>query len=293
MIGAALVPQLLQEGHSVTRLMRDESAKNSEADTAFWNPETGVIDRVRLEGHDAAIHLAGENISEGRWTEEKKQRIRASRVDGTRLLAETLTQLDAPPRVLLSASAIGYYGGDRHDEVLTEASAPGINFLAGVCREWEEAADAARAAGNIRTIHLRIGVVLSQHGGALAKMLTPFRMGVGGRFGDGKQYMSWIAIDDVIGVMLFVLNASQLEGAINAVAPNAVTNNEFTATLGRVLNRLAVVPLPAFAARLAFGEMADALILSSTRVRPQRLLEANYQFKFPELEPALRHLLRD
>lgn len=288
MVGTPLVARLLKEGHTVTRLVRDESSPK--ADEAFWNPESGRIDAARLEEHDAAIHLAGEPVSAMRWTEEKKRRIRESRVKGTRLLAETLARLASPPRTLLCASAIGYYG-DRDDEILTEKSAPGADFLAGVCREWEQAGEAARERG-IRTVHLRIGVVLGQGGGALAKTLTPFKLGLGGRFGDGEQYMSWIAIDDVVGAILFALNDAQLEGAVNTVAPRAVKNSEFTSALGRVLNRPTIFPVPAAALRLALGEMADALLLSSVRVRPERLIEANYQFKFPELEPALRHLLK-
>jgi hypothetical protein len=247
------------------------------------------LDAAELEGHAAAIHLAGDPIAEGRWTEEKKQRIRESRVRGTTLLAETLARLDSPPRVLLSASAVGYYG-DRGEEVLNEKSATGTDFLAGVCRAWEESASAAKAAG-IRVVLLRFGVVLSGAGGALAKMLTPFKFGAGGKIGSGRQYMSWIAIDDAVGAIEHALAHEELEDAVNLVAPRAVTNGEFTKTLGGVLGRPTLFTVPAFAARLVFGEMADAALLSSQRAEPTQLTATNYTFKYPELESALRHVL--
>jgi uncharacterized protein (TIGR01777 family) len=253
----------------------------------LWNPARGELDAAELEGHDAAIHLAGDPIAEGRWTEEKKRRIRDSRVQGTSLLAGTLAKLKTPPRVLLSASAVGYYG-DRGAETLTEASATGTDFLSGVCREWEAATEAAKAAG-IRVVRLRFAVVFSGTGGALAKMLTPFKLGAGGKLGSGKQYMSWIALDDALGAILHALAHEELEGAVNVVAPQQVTNAEFTKTLGGVLGRPTLFAVPAFAARLAFGEMADAALLASQRAEPSRLKATNYQFKYPELEGALRH----
>jgi hypothetical protein len=235
------------------------------------------------------VHLAGENIAAGRWTVEKKARIRDSRVKGTKTLCEALAQLSQPPKVLVSASAIGYYG-DRGAELLWENSALGTGFLAEVCQAWEEATRPAMEKG-IRVVLLRIGVVLSPAGGALAKMLLPFKLGLGGIIGSGKQYMSWIALDDVVGTIDHVLITDTLQGPVNAVAPHPVTNSEFTKTLRRVLRRPTLFPMPAFAARLAFGEMADELLLASTRVEPKRLIATEYRFRYPELEDALRHLL--
>jgi hypothetical protein len=238
---------------------------------------------------DAIVHLAGENIAGGRWTAARKARIRDSRVIGTRTLCETLARLSQPPKVLVSASAIGYYG-DRGAEPLWENSTFGTGFLADVCRAWEEATQPAVQKG-IRVVLLRLGIVLSPAGGALAKMLLPFKLGLGGVLGRGNQYMSWIALDDVAGAMAHTLVTDTLQGPVNAVAPYPVTNREFTRTLGRILRRPTVFPLPAFAARLVFGEMADALLLASTRVEPKRLLATQYVFRYPELDGALRHLL--
>ena len=287
LIGSALVPLLTAEGHRVTRLVRTTPAPGEAA--IPWDPMAGRLEAARLEGIDAVVHLAGENIATGRWTPAKKARIRDSRVRGTRLLCETLAQLQHPPQVLVSASAIGYYG-NRGDTVLHEDSPPGEDFLAQVCRDWE-AATAPAAQRGVRVVRLRIGVVLSATGGALAKMLLPFRLGLGGVVGSGRQYISWIAIDDIVGVILYCLGNEAMEGPVNAVAPQAVTNAEFTRTLGRVLRRPTLFPLPAFVARLLFGEMAEALLLASTRVQPARLQTAGYRFLYPELEGALRHLL--
>ncbi|HEV3469872.1 MAG TPA: TIGR01777 family oxidoreductase [Pyrinomonadaceae bacterium] len=292
LIGSALVRSLLADGHAVTRLGRG-AAKGSAppgVSDARWDPERGVIPAEGLEGHDAAVHLAGEPVAEGRWTEEKKRRIRESRVKGTRLVSETLAGLAGKPRVLVSASAVGYYG-DRGAEVLTEESAPGGDFLSGVCREWEAAARPAAAAG-IRVAHPRIGVVLDAEGGALPKMLTPFKLGVGGRLGDGRQYMSWITLADVVRVIRRLLDDEALSGPVNAVAPNPVTNAEFTKALGRVLGRPTLFAVPKFAARLAFGETADALLLASQRVEPARLKATDFRFSDPELEAALRRVLK-
>jgi uncharacterized protein (TIGR01777 family) len=291
LIGSALVAALIRRGDEATCLVRG-AAHARRADGArevLWNPARGELDATELEGHDAAIHLAGDPIAEGRWTDEKKRRIRESRVQGTTLLAATLAKLETPPRTLLSASAVGYYG-DRGEETLTETSAPGTDFLSGVCREWEASTSAAKAAG-IRVVLLRFGVVLSGEGGALAKMLTPFKLGAGGKIGSGEQYMSWIALDDVVGAILHALAHEELEGAVNVVAPRPVTNGEFTKTLGGVLGRPTIFAVPAFAARLAFGEMADAALLASQRTEPTRLKATNYEFKYPELEGALRHAL--
>ena len=286
LIGSALVPLLTTGGHTVTRLVR--SAPRPGQAEIPWDPAARSIATPALEGLDAAVHLAGENIAE-RWTAEKKARIRDSRVQGTQLLCDALAQLVKPPKVLLCASAIGYYG-DRGESILREESAPGTGFLAEVCQDWEAAAAPAVQRG-VRVVHLRMGVVLSPTGGALAQMLPPFRLGMGGVVGSGKQYISWIALDDVLGAMHHALSTESLDGPVNGVAPQSVTNYEFTKTLGKVLGRPTVVPLPAFAARLAFGEMADALLLASTRVVPARLQASGYTFQYPELEGALRHLL--
>ncbi len=286
LIGSALVPFLTAGGQRVTRLVRSKPDTGDEA--ALWDPEAGRLDVARLEGLDAVVHLAGENIAE-RWTAEKKGKIRNSRIKGTRLLAESLAWLGQPPRVWVCASAIGYYG-DRGDEILREESPSGSGFLPDVCREWESAAQPAVQKG-IRVVNLRIGVVLSPAGGALAKMLLPFRMGAGGTLGSGRQYMSWIALDDVIGAIHHAVTHETLRGPVNAVAPHPVTNREFAQTLGRVLSRPTLFPMPAFAARVAFGEMADALLLASARVEPSRLLATSFVFGYPNLEGALRHLL--
>jgi hypothetical protein len=254
----------------------------------YWNPAGGEIDAPELEGFDAVVHLAGESIN-GRWNVAKKRAIRESRVKGTRLLCETLAKLSHRPRVLVTASASGYYG-ERGEEVLSEESEAGSSFLSQVCREWEAATKPAAERG-IRVVNLRIGFVLSPAGGGLAKMLPAFKMGVGGKIGSGRQYMSWIAIDDLVQIIMFATNTEALRGPVNAVAPYPVTNSEFTKTLGRVLGRPAIFPMPAFAVRLAFGEMGEELLLASSRVEPTRLLRAGYQFQFPQLEGTLRHLL--
>src|SRR5919205_969863 len=291
LVGRALVKSLLAEGHEVTRLVRGEAQGFKAPGTAavHWNPKRGEIDAGALEGHDAAVHLAGENVGEGRWDDEKKRRILESRVKGTSLLAGALAGLSAKPGVLVSASATGFYG-DRGAEVLREESASGDDFLSEVCREWEKATLAASQAG-IRVVHLRIGVVLSAEGGALQKMLTPFKLGLGGKVGGGEQYMSWITLEDLVGVIRRAIEDEALRGPVNTVAPQQVTNEEFTKALGRALGRPTIFAVPAFAARLAFGETADALLLASTRVEPARLKEVGYQFKHPEIEEALRSVL--
>ena len=287
LIGSALVPLLTTGGHRVTRLVRSQPRPG--AAEIHWDPAAGVVDVASLEGVEAVVHLAGENIASGRWTAARKARIRESRVKGTRTLCRALAHLSHPPKVLVSASAIGYYG-DRGSDPLWENSAPGVGFLADVCRAWEEATQPA-VEKEIRVVLLRIGIVLSPAGGALAKMLLPFRLGVGGVIGSGQQYMSWVALDDVVGAAHHALVTDTLQGPVNAVAPYPVTNREFTKTLGRVLRRPTFLPMPAFAARLALGEMADALLLASTRVEPKRLLATGYSFRYSELEDALRHVL--
>lgn len=286
LVGSSLVPFLTTGGHEVLRLVR--SAEKSEG-VVRWDPKRGEIDGEGLEGLDAVVHLAGENIASGRWTDEVKESIRRSRVEGTRLLAEALAARRQPPKVLVCASAIGFYG-DRGVEVMTETSAAGTGFLAEVCRDWEAASQAAIDQG-IRVVHVRIGVVLSAEGGALAKMLTPFRLGLGGVVGSGDQYMSWIALDDVVGALHHCLMDDSVRGPVNGVAPHPVTNREYTKTLGSVLSRPTLLPMPAFAVRLAFGEMGDELLLSSTRVEPRKLLASGYAHRCPELRGALEHLL--
>lgn len=262
---------------------------NDRTQEIVWDPPNRQIDVGGFVGVDGVVHLAGENIAEGRWTTAKKGRIRDSRIEGTRLLAETLSSLDQPPSVLVSASAIGYYG-DRGSATVTEESPSGSGYLADVCRDWEAATESARESG-IRVVQLRIGVVLSRHGGALAKMLTPFKLGLGGVIGSGEQYMSWIEIDDLIRAIEFSLATSSLQGPVNAVAPGAVTNREFTKTLGRILKRPTLFPMPAVAARLALGEMADHLLLTGARVEPKRLIKSGFQFQFPGLQDALCHVV--
>jgi uncharacterized protein (TIGR01777 family) len=287
LVGRRVCAELEQAGAKVIRAVR--GAVEDPAHELHWDPVKSTIDAAQLEGIDGVVHLAGENIAGGRWTEAFKRKIRDTRVNGTRLIAEAIAGLSAKPQAFVCASAIGYYG-DRGDETMSESSAPGNDFLARVCREWEAACQPARDAG-VRVLNLRIGVVLSPEGGALKKMLRPFRLGVGGKIGSGRQFMSWVAIDDVVGAIVYLLAKPHAAGAVNVVAPHPVTNAEFTKTLGRVLSRPTFAPMPALAARLAFGEMADALLLSSTRVTPQALTAAGYQFRQPELEPALRHLL--
>jgi len=285
LVGRALIPHLTTGGHDVVRLVRSPSGPGD----LVWDPAAGLVKPEEFEGFDAVVHLAGESIASGRWGTEKKRRIKESRVQGTQLLAATLAGLSSPPRVLVSASAIGVYG-DRAEEELTEHSSAGSDFLADVCVSWEAATGAAEAQG-VRVVHARLGVVLSPKGGALAKMLLPFRLGGGGVIGHGGQYMSWVTLDDVVGAIGHMLAVESIKGPVNVVAPTPVTNREFTKTLGRVLKRPTIVPLPAFAARLALGEMAEALLLASARVRPVGLLESGYLFRHTSLEDGLRHIL--
>lgn len=283
LVGSALVARLERDGHRVTRLVRSGQTG------VRWDPAAGKIDEAGLEGLDAVVHLAGENVAARRWTDTQKSKIRGSRVNGTRTLCEALARLKNPPKTLLSASAVGIYG-DRGDEILRDESKPGTGFLADVCRDWETATRAAAQKG-IRVANLRIGIVLSLDGGALARMIPPFKMGLGGRLGSGKQYMSWITLDDTVHAIVHALNTPALSGPVNLVSPNAVTNLEFTKTLARALSRPAFFPMPAFAARLAFGELADALLLAGARATPTRLDSSGFAFQYPILENAIRHLL--
>ena len=284
LIGSALIPELEAGGHGVTRLSRSQSGP----DTIRWDPEAGTIEGD-LEGTDAVVHLAGESIAQGRWNPQKKQQILESRVKGTRLLAEKISGLPTPPKVMVSASAVGYYG-DRGDEVLTEESSSGTDFLAGVCREWEAAAEPARQGG-IRVVHPRLGIVLSPKGGALGTTLPIFKLGGGGKIGGGNQWWSWVALDDVVGSIVHALTEETVEGPVNVGSPNPMTNAGYTKVLGKVLGRPTILPLPAPAARAVLGEVADALLLASQRMEPARLEATGYTFRYPQLEGALRHLL--
>lgn len=283
LIGSALVESLRAEGHRVRRLVRSQTGARSQH--VRWDPAAGVLDPQALRGVDGVVHLAGENVGE-RWSAEKKRRIRESRVQGGRLLADAIAALDERPRVLVSASAIGIYG-DRGDEPLDEDSAPGDDFLARVGQEWEAATRPAAERG-VRVVKLRFGVVLTPRGGALQRMLLPFRLGLGAKLGNGRQWMSWVSLTDAVEAIRWALFTPSAEGVYNVVAPNPVTNAEFTRTLGHVLGRPALLTVPAAALRLAFGEMADATVLASQRAYPRRLLEAGFRFRYPALEAALR-----
>lgn len=285
LIGAALIDSLRKGGHQAVAMVRRPTNKPGEAQ---WNPN--AVDPAPFEGADAVVHLAGENIGAGRWTPERKKLIVDSRIDGTRNLAQSIAAAGRKPKVLVSASAIGFYG-NRGDELLNESSPSGTGFLAEVAAAWEAAARQAEQAG-IRVVAPRIGVVLSGYGGALPKMALPFRMFMGGRVGNGRQWMSWIALEDLIRLIVFAIENSSVRGPVNAVAPQAVTNDEFTRTLGHVLHRPTYFPAPAFAVRLAMGtEMADELLLSSTRVEPAVALASGFRFEYPQLHLALARAL--
>jgi len=284
LVGSALLPRLAANGWQITRLIRRFPAG---AGQISWDPSQSTPPES-VSGSDAVIHLAGETIAE-RWTEPKKQAIRDSRVLGTKNISEALAQAAKPPALLVAASAIGYYG-DRGDEVLNEESAAGQGFLAEVCREWEAATQAAAKAG-IRTVLVRFGIVLSTSGGALAKMLPPFRLGLGGRVGSGGQWWSWVALDDVVGAIEHVMKTKALAGPVNVVSPSPVTNREFTGSLASALSRPAIFPMPAFAARLALGQMANDLLLASQRVEPAKLRGSGYRFRRPDLGTALASIL--
>jgi uncharacterized protein (TIGR01777 family) len=287
LVGTALADALEIDGHVVCRLVR-RPVRDADREIR-WDPAAGTIESAKLGSIDAIVHLAGENLAAQRWTEAAKKRIRDSRIKSTRLLCETLAGLASKPSVLVSASAVGYYG-DRGEEPVDESSPPGRGFLSELCQQWEAETHPARDA-DVRVVNLRLGVVLSPHGGALAKMLTPFKLGLGGVIGSGRQYLSWITLDDAVRVIQFSLCAAAVCGPVNTVAPQPATNREFTKTLGRVLGRPTILPMPAFAARLAFGEMADEMLLSGVRVEPQALRSAGFEFRHPELEPALQGML--
>lgn len=287
LIGSTLVAFLTTGGHRVRRIVR--RASEEDPNLISWDAERGTLEAEKLEGTDAVVHLAGENIAAGRWTEARKAHILQSRVKGTLELAKALARRQRPPKVLVVASAMGYYG-NRGDAVLDEDETPGTGFLADVARQWEAAAEPALERG-IRVVHARFGIVLSPRGGALAKMLPLFRLGLGGRLGDGRQFWSWISLDDAIGAIHHAIITPSLAGPMNVVTPNPVRNAAFTQTLANVLGRPALFPVPAFALRLALGEMADEMLLASARVIPRRLFAAGYEFRHSTLDAALRHLL--
>lgn len=282
LVGSALIPILQSDGSQITRLVRS-SPKPGEIE---WHPNQDKVSALSLEGFEAIINLAGENIAGGRWTDDQKRKIRDSRMNGTHLLSEAIAQMKSKPRVFICASATGIYG-DRDDETLDEQSESGGGFLAGVCREWEQATQPASKAA-VRVVNLRMGPILAREGGMLSKLLTPFKMGMGGKVGSGKQYISWVALDDAVNAIKLAIDDESIHGPINIVSPNPVTNEEFTKTLGHVLNRPTALAMPAFAARLAFGEMADEMLLASQRVLPKRLTQAGFQFQYPTLENAMR-----
>jgi len=287
LVGTELVEVLRSRGYEPLRLVRREPRG---ADEVRWDPADGSIDLQGLAGITGAVHLAGDNVASGRWTEAKKASIRDSRVQGTELLAGALAQISPRPKVLVSASAVGFYGS-RGAEPVDETGSLGDGFLASVCAEWERATRAASSAG-IRVVNARIGVVLAADGGALGKMKMPFLLGLGGRIGDGRQYMSWITLSDVVSALVFALGRDDLEGPVNLVAPTPVTNADFTATLGRVLRRPTLIPVPKFALRLGAGaEMADEMLIGGSRVIPAALRAHGFEWEHPTLEPALRSLL--
>ena len=287
MVGAALAAGLRESGHHPVSITRQPSESNQ--GSIIWDPLRGVTDPSRLETVDTVVHLAGENIAAGRWTAALKDRIRRSRVEGTRSLVKSIAAVSRRPKTLVCASAIGFYG-ERGDTVLDEDAVAGKGFLADVCREWEQEAQAATELG-LRVAIVRIGVVLSSKGGALAKMLLPFKLGAGGIIGSGKQYWSWIGLHDLVRIIAFCIERDSVQGPVNAVSPNSMTNYDFTKGMGRALHRPTLFPMPACAAKLVLGEMANELLLSRTRVTPKKLMEQGFEFHYPELVGCLEHEL--
>ena len=287
LVGKSLASALQADGHSVSRLVRPGNARA--AGDVAWDPHAATVDVAAMEGFDAVVHLSGANIAERRWTPARKAELRSSRIDTTRVLVDALATLEKKPGVFVCASAIGFYG-DRGEEILTESSTNGTDFISLLVRDWE--AEAVRAEMSaIRVVRLRFGVVLSREGGALPRMLMPFKFGLGGRLGSGRQWMAWIALEDAIEIIRAAVTDDRMAGALNVTAPNPVRNADFTRATASVLGRPAFFAAPAFALRLAVGEMADALLLASQRVVPERLVELDYKFRFAELEPALRVIL--
>lgn len=287
LVGTELQKSFAEKGYDMLLASRSEPKDEQHIQ---WTVEEGFTNAEKLEGLDAVVHLAGENVSGLRWTEEKKKAIRDSRVLGTRNVVDAISKLKDRPKVFVSSSAIGFYG-ERGDEEVTESSAAGDTFLADVSKAWEAESRRAEDAG-IRTVLLRTGIILSKDGGALGTMLTPFRLGVGGVVGSGKQWMSWISMDDHISAINYAIENENLRGAVNSVSPNPVTNEEFTKTLGEVLYRPTFLPLPEFAVSMVFGEMGDALLLASTKVLPKRLTDAGFEFKYPGLKAAVEHAVK-
>jgi uncharacterized protein len=286
LVGTALIPTLIAKGHSIVRLVRHQPKG---ADEIRWDSEKGFSfgEEHKLEGFDAVIHLAGDNVASGSWTDEKKRSIKESRTKGTKFLINALKTLKSKPKIVISASAIGFYG-NRNEEMLTEESAKGVGFFPDVCDEWEN--EVREAGAFARVVMLRIGVVLAKEGGALDKMLTPFKFGVGGVVGSGKQWMSWITIDDILGIIHYALE-KPLRGVYNTTAPTAATNYAFTKALGKALGRPTFFPIPEFAVKMMFGEMGETLLLQGCRVVPKRLMEMGYKFLYPNLDEALKHVL--
>jgi uncharacterized protein (TIGR01777 family) len=285
-IGSTLVSALKAGGHKITPLVR--SKPNEHVSGAGWDPMTDRIDYDAIDGHDAVIHLAGKNLADKRWNEEFKKECYDSRILGTRTIAHALTKIENPPKVFLSASAVGYYG-DQGDAELTEQSAPGQGYVANLCKDWEAESKVAERKG-IRVVQMRIGAVLSSDG-AMQKMIGPFKKGLGGVIGSGKQYMPWISIDDTISAIMFLLNAEQISGPVNLVSPNPVTNREFTKTLGKVLSRPTFMKIPGFMLKMIFGEMAKEILLASAKVKPAVLQSNGFTFSYPDLEPLLNRLV--
>ena len=287
LVGSALVAHLESSGHVVKRIVRRRDSADS--DSVYWDPEAGMIEVDKLAGLDAAVHLAGENIAKRRWSKRQKARILESRVNGTRLLSATVAGLDPKPEVMVCASAMGYYG-DRCDEILTEDSGSGELFLSRVVRDWEAATTPAADAG-IRVVNLRLGLVVSGAGGAIRQMMLPFKLGLGGRVGSGRQWVSWIAMADLVRLIQHCLTDRSLRGAVNAASPNPVTNRDLAQTLAKVLHRPAIMPLPSFVVRAALGQMGEELLLSSARLSPAKLVASGFEFHSPDLESALRREL--
>ena len=290
MIGSALVKALEGKGHGVTPIIRRDTPLKTNRRVIRWDIDYGQIDKAGLEGHDVVIHLAGANLAGERWTPKYKRIIQESRLKSTALLSKTLTELKNPPRLFLSTSAVGYYGNNDFNDKKDEASPMGRGFLAELCHEWEKATQSAELRG-IRVVCMRMGMVLSKAGGALGKMLPIFKLGVGGKIASGRQAMSWIALDEIPLIVLHVINCSTLTGPVNFVSPSAVFNEEFTRILGNVIRRPTVIPVPALALRLMFGEMADSLLLGGVNVIPRRLLESGYPFTYPDLKSTLQKIL--
>ena len=292
LMGSYLVKGFKAQGHEIIRIARNPSGLKNEEKGVLWDIEKGWIDSGKLEGLDVVIHLAGCNLADRRWTNDYKRMIQESRVQGTSLLSRTIAGLKKPPRILLSASAVGYYGASFGEKRKDESGDRGKDFLAHVCADWEEATRPASAAG-IRVVFLRFGVVLSPQGGALAKMLPVFKIGLGGKLGSGQQVMSWIALDEIPSIISYLIKEEKITGAVNCVSPAPVTNAEFTRILGEAVGRPTVFPVPAFAIKFLLGEMGEALLLGGAYIVPKRLLDTGYRFQYPDLKSALEGVLKN